>query len=72
MRYLIERLDEQQILEIDRQADVPNCGVTLYTFDASAGRHGKLKLQQANFVAPLEASGTPVTAEPDVPAAAKP
>jgi broad specificity phosphatase PhoE len=72
MRYLIERLDEQQILEIDRQADVPNCGVTLYTFDASAGRHGKLRLQQANFVAPLEASGTPVTAEPDVPAAAKP
>ncbi|RZL32769.1 MAG: histidine phosphatase family protein [Rubrivivax sp.] len=72
MRYLIERLDEQQVLEIDRKGDVPNCGVTLYAFDPAAGRHGKLTLQQANFVAPLEMSGTPVTAAPDVPAAAKP
>lgn len=72
LRYLLERLDEHQILAIDRQDDVPNCGVTFYAFDPSAGRHGKLVLQQANFVAPLEASGTPVTAEKDVPAAAKP
>lgn len=72
LRYLLERLDEKQILEIDRQADVPNCGVTMYSFNASAGSHGKLVLQQANFVAPLEASGTPVTAAPDVPAAPKP
>jgi broad specificity phosphatase PhoE len=72
MRYLIERLDEQQVLDIDRRGDVPNCGVTLYAFDPSAGRHGKLVLRQANFVVPLEVSGTPVTAEPDVPAAAKP
>jgi broad specificity phosphatase PhoE len=72
MRYLIERLDERQVLDIDRQGDVPNCGVTRYAFDAAAGRHGKLKLQQANFVVPLEVSGTPVTAEPDKPAAAKP
>ncbi|MED5618935.1 histidine phosphatase family protein [Ideonella sp. BN130291] len=72
LRYLLERLDERQILEIDRQADVPNCGVTLYEFDRTQGRHGKLVLRQANFVAPLEAQGTPVTAEPDAPAAAKP
>jgi len=72
MRYLIERLDEKQVLEIDRQGDVPNCGVTLYAYDAAAGRHGKLVLRQANFVVPLEVSGTPVTTEPDVPAAAKP
>lgn len=72
LRYLLERLDEHQILAIDRQGDVPNCGVTFYGFDPTAGHHGKLVLQQANFVAPLEASGTPVTVEKDVPAAAKP
>ncbi|MES2259594.1 MAG: histidine phosphatase family protein [Pseudomonadota bacterium] len=71
MRYLLERLDEQKILEIDRAADVPNCGVTSYAFDAGAGKHGKLLLQVANFVAPLEESGTPVTAKPDLPAAPK-
>lgn len=70
-RYLIERMDEQTILDIDRQADVPNCGVTYYEFDPKAGRRGKLCLRQANFVAPLLDEGTPVTAEPDVQAAPK-
>ena len=70
-RYLLERMDEGEILAIDREADVPNCGVTSYVFDPAAGRRGKLVLQGANFVAPLEDSGTPVTAKPDVPAAPK-
>ncbi|RYF69670.1 MAG: histidine phosphatase family protein, partial [Comamonadaceae bacterium] len=30
LRYLLEQLDEPQILEIDRQGDVPNCSVTSY------------------------------------------
>jgi broad specificity phosphatase PhoE len=72
MRYLLERLDEAQILEIDRVADVPNCGVTAYEFDRAAGRHGKLVRQLENFVSPLRAAGAPVTDEPDVPVAAKP
>jgi broad specificity phosphatase PhoE len=71
-RYLLERMDEDAILAIDRAGDVPNCAVTSYAFDAGAGKRGKLLLQQANFVAPLTDSGTPVTAKPDVPAAPKP
>lgn len=71
-RYLLERLDEDAILAIDRAGDVPNCGITEYRFDPEAGKHGKLVLVQANFVAPLEQSGTPVTHEKDQPAAAKP
>jgi broad specificity phosphatase PhoE len=71
MRYLLERLDEQQILEIDRVADVPNCAITSYVFDPRAGRRGKLVLQLANFVSPLRAAGAPVTVEPDRPAAPK-
>ena len=68
-RYLLERMDEQQILEIDRADDVPNCGVTSYAFDPALGRHGKLAPRLINFVAPLRDAGTPVTVEPDVPAA---
>jgi broad specificity phosphatase PhoE len=70
-RYLLERMDEAEILAVDREADVPNCGVTSYVFDRTVGKHGKLVLQQANFVAPLEDTGTPVTAKPDIPAAPK-
>ncbi len=71
LRYLLERLDEAQILAIDRLGDVPNCGITSYEFDPHAGRRGKLVLQLENFVAPLRAAGAPVTAAPDQPVAAK-
>lgn len=70
-RYLFERMTEAQILEIDRKEDVPNCGLTLYEYDATHGDHGKLVLRLANFVAPLVEAGTPVTSAPDIPAAPK-
>ncbi|WP_194722950.1 histidine phosphatase family protein [Noviherbaspirillum malthae] len=70
-RYLFERMDESQILEIDRVADVPNCSVTSYEFDPTRGKNGKLVPSLVNFVAPLREAGAPVTAEPDVPAAPK-
>jgi broad specificity phosphatase PhoE len=72
LRYLLERLDEAAILGIDRQADVPNCGVTSYEYDPRAGRHGKLVPRLVNFVSPLDEAATPVTAEPDAPVAPKP
>ena len=69
MRYLIENLDEAQILAIDKMGDVPNCAVTSYRLD-EAGRC--LEPQLVNFLAPLVETGTPVTAAPDAPAAPKP
>jgi broad specificity phosphatase PhoE len=71
LRYLLERMNEEEILAIDRDADVPNCSVTSYEFDPNAGRAGKLVLRLVNFVAPLEEAGEPVTAAPDMPAAPK-
>jgi hypothetical protein len=68
MRYLIEGLTETEILAIDREGDVANCAVTEYRFDPEAGHDGRLSLHRYNFVAPLEAAGTPVTAEPPVSA----
>lgn len=71
-RYLLERLNEAEILEIDRQLDVPNCAVTSYEFDASAGKRGKLVLRFANFVAPMTQTATPITTEPDGPTQKQP
>lgn len=68
-RYLLENLDEQLILSLDRTGDVPNCSVTSYAFDARRGKHGQMVPRLINFVAPLRQAGTRVTHEPDTPAA---
>jgi broad specificity phosphatase PhoE len=70
-RYLFERMDENTILDFDRAGDVPNCSVTSYEYDPELGKGGHLSLRLVNFVAPLEATGTPVTASKDLPAAPK-
>ncbi|NPC55884.1 histidine phosphatase family protein [Caenimonas soli] len=69
MRYLIECMDEAEILAIDKLADVPNCGVTSYEYDP---RRDALVSDLVNFVAPLRQAGAPVTVEADTPAAPKP
>jgi broad specificity phosphatase PhoE len=69
LRYLLEQLDEAQILDIDRQGDIPNCGVTSYRAVAAAAEDEVMRIDLVNFTAPLRASGAPVTAEPDKPAA---
>ncbi len=69
MRYLIEELDERQILAIDAEGDVPNCGVTSYRLDAARNR---LALDLVNFLSPLEQAGVPATVAADAPAAPKP
>jgi len=70
-RYLFERMTEAEVLAIDREGDVPNCGVTFYEFDPTQGTKGKLTLRLSNFVAPLLEGGAAVTSAPDVPAAPK-
>jgi broad specificity phosphatase PhoE len=71
LRYLLDRLDEAEVLALDRLGDVPNCGITSYEFDPRVGRRGKLVLTLENLIAPLRAAGAPVTAAPDQPVAAK-
>lgn len=65
LRYIIENLDERQILEIDRQADVANCSVTEYRLDSAHGKFGGLTLHRYNETAPMEEAGTPVTSAPE-------
>ena len=65
-RYLLEDMTEAGILGIDGEGDVANCGVTEYVFSPDIRPGGGLDLVRYNFVAPLEARGTPVTSEHDV------
>jgi broad specificity phosphatase PhoE len=69
MRYLIECMDEAQILGIDKMGDVPNCGVTSYEYDPA---RDALVPDLVNFVAPLRQAGAAVTVAADTPAAPKP
>ena len=72
MRYLIEHMDEKQILDIDREGDVPNCAVTSYRAEQRQDEDAVLQLDLVNFLAPLREAATPVTSAPDAPAAVKP
>ncbi len=65
-RYVLERMTEKQILEIDAAHDVANCSVTSYVLGTDADARPTLELTGYNFVAPLEAARTPVTKAPDV------
>jgi broad specificity phosphatase PhoE len=69
VRCVLEQMTEEQILEVDRQAEVANCSVTSYVYDETVGHRGGLRLQAYNEVTHLEAQDEDVTAEPDVPGA---
>ena len=71
LRYILEEMTEEQILDVDRAGDVANCSVTEYRLDLSEGPNGCLKLHRYNFTAPLRDEGAPVTTEPDAAVAAR-
>ena len=65
LRYLLERLSEEDLLRIDRSGDVANCSLTTYELDPEIGRHGGMRLVLFNDVSPLASLEVPVTKEPD-------
>ena len=67
-RYLLEQLDEERLLAIDREEQVANCSVTEYRFDPALGR---MRLERFNFVTPLRQEQAPVTTAPDANVAAR-
>jgi broad specificity phosphatase PhoE len=66
MRYILEELSEGQILAIDKQADILNCGICAFDFEFDTNELCSPKLALWNIGAPMEAEGTPQTAEPDL------
>ena len=71
LRYLLESLSEAEILAIDAEVDVANCGVTEYAFAQPVHGGPGLKLVRYNFTAPLEREGAPVTTAPDAKVASR-
>jgi len=65
MRYILEELDEAQILAIDKQAEILNCGICAYDFEPDAKGLCVPRLALWNHGAPLEAEGAPKTSAPD-------
>jgi broad specificity phosphatase PhoE len=66
MRYILEELTEPDILKIDKQSEILNCGIVRYDFEPDASGVCVPKLEVWNHGAPLEAEGAPKTAEPDM------
>ncbi len=71
LRYILEGMTEEQILSIDKEGDVANCGVTEYEFEPDCAEDCVPRLSRYNFVAPLEEANTPVTTAPDAKVAAR-
>jgi broad specificity phosphatase PhoE len=71
LRYVLERLSEEEVLAIDRAGDVANCSVTEYRFDPGHGRGGGLRLVRYNETASVEDSPVAVTDAPDALVAAR-
>ena len=65
MRYILEELTEGQIMAVDKQAHILNCGICAFDFEPDQGGICVPKLALWNLGAPMEAEGTPQTAEPD-------
>jgi probable phosphoglycerate mutase len=65
IRYILEELDEAEVLRIDREAHVLNCGVCEYAFEPDDADLCVPKLVRYNFAAPLIDEDAPLTDEPD-------
>src|SRR5205085_8551254 len=68
-RYILQRLSEAQVLEIDRQHELANCSLTSYERSvAGPDRDVALELTRFNDASPVAEAGAPITTDPDVPA----
>lgn len=66
IRYILEDLSEADILSIDKQADILNCGICAFDFEPNHLSLCVPKLVLWNHGAPMDEKGTPKTAEPEV------
>ena len=71
LRYILEEMDEAQVLGIDKEGDVLNCGVCEYDFEPDDALLCVPKLTRFNFAAPLEEEHAPLTSAPDAIVAAR-
>ena len=66
LRYILEELDEAEVLAIDAAGDIANCALTEYRANESG-----LVLERFNDTAPLDGTGATVTRAREPIAAAR-
>ena len=71
LRYILEELTEAQILDIDRQAEILNCGICVYDFTEDARGLCVPSLALWNHGAPMEHDGAEQTSAPDLMAGSR-
>ncbi|HEY0413091.1 MAG TPA: histidine phosphatase family protein [Allosphingosinicella sp.] len=71
LRYILEEMDEAEVLAVDKAGDVINCGVCEYEFEPAEAKLCVPRLVRYNFAAPLIEEQAPVTSEPDAMVAAR-
>jgi len=65
-RYVLERMDEEQVLAIDAEGDVAPCSLTCYAHEPGAGR---MRLLRFNEATALDDDVAPGSDEADLPRA---
>jgi broad specificity phosphatase PhoE len=65
LRYILEEMDEAEVLAIGRTSNVVNCGVCEYDFEPDDASACVPKLVRYNHIAPLQDEDAPITAEPE-------
>jgi broad specificity phosphatase PhoE len=70
-RYILEELDEETILNIDRQAEVLNCGIAAYDFEPDSEGLCVPEASLWNHGAQLDEEGAPKTSAPDAMAGSR-
>ncbi|WP_309610244.1 histidine phosphatase family protein [Sphingomonas sp.] len=71
LRYVLEELTEAQILDIDRQAEILNCGICAYDFAEDATGLCVPSLALWNHGAPMDSDGAEQTSAPDLMAGSR-
>ena len=71
MRYILDELTEAEILGIDKEAEILNCGICAYDFVPGESGLCAPNLVLWNHGAPMEREGTEKTAEPDAMAGSR-
>ena len=64
-RYILEELDEREILKIDRESEILNCGICAYDFEPDKEGLCAPKLTMWNRQSAMKAERVPQTAEDD-------
>ncbi len=54
LRYILDELTEEELMALNKQGELLNCGISAFDFDTQDRRFGKPKLALWNHAAPLD------------------